>query len=265
MTEPPTIRYKLVVAYRGTAYHGWQRQLTPGEDELPTVQNELRLALQRVVGHPVNVVGASRTDSGVHARGQAAMFDTIRDQITPDKLVLATNAKLPADVSVVSAERVEGEFEVIGDTVEKGYRYAIHNAPLKDVFGGDVSLHVVPKPRPLDVEAMHDAAARLVGEHDFASFAKPGHGRESTVRTITAASVLRDGDRIHFDVSGTGFLWHQVRILTGTLLRIGVGKWGPDEIDRILAARDREAAGPTAPAHGLCLMWVRHRSAGVDG
>ncbi len=255
------IRYKLTVSYRGTAYHGWQRQIIPGDDtgamELPTVQNTLRLALQRVVGHPVTLTGASRTDAGVHAIGQKAMFDTIRHQILPEKLQLATNAKLPADVAVTGIEAVPGDFSVIGDTIEKGYRYSVHNGHDKDVFGGDLSLHVA---RPmLDAEAMQDAASRLVGSHDFAAFAKPGHGRESTVRTITSAMVERNGDLVTFNVSGTGFLWNQVRIMAGTLLRIGLGKRPPSDVDDVLASQDRQIAGPTAPAHGLCLMWIRHR------
>ncbi|MEM7808547.1 MAG: tRNA pseudouridine(38-40) synthase TruA [Planctomycetota bacterium] len=261
--EPVQLRYKLTVAYRGTAYHGWQRQMVPGDDtsaaELPTVQNVLRLALQRTVGHPVNVVGASRTDAGVHAEGQAASFETLRHQIAPDRLMAATNAKLPADVAIRSIEPVANDFDVIGDTAEKAYRYTVHNGRQKNVFAGDVMLHLPPMPSPLEVAAMHEAAERFVGEHDFASFAKPGHGRESTVRTVTSAKVSRDGDRVHFEIAGTGFLWHQVRIMTGTLLRVGAGKVTPEAMTTILSARDREAAGPTAPPHGLCLLWVRHR------
>ena len=254
---PATLRYRLTVAYRGTAYHGWQRQVPPGGEELPTVQNALRLALQRVVGHPVVVTGASRTDAGVHAVGQAAMFDTIRPQIPPDRLMLATNAKLPADVAVTAIRRVPGDFDVIGDTVEKAYRYSIHNAAAKDVFAADLALHLA-HPR-LDVHAMDEAAKHVVGTHDFASLCKPGHGRESTVRTITRCDVTRDDDRVEIEVGGDGFLWNQVRILAGTLMKVGTGHLVPGDVPALLAARDRRAAGPTAPAHGLCLQWVRHR------
>lgn len=260
------LRYKLTLAYRGTSYHGWQRQFLRGDDtgsaELPTVQNTLRLALQRVVNHPVKVTGSSRTDAGVHALGQAAHFDTIRHQIPPDRLMLAVNAKLPPDVCVTAIERVADDFDAITDTVEKAYRYIVHNGVAKDVFAGDLALHLPPKPRPLDVEAMHAAAQHVVGEHDFASLAKPGHGRESTVRTITRCDVQRDSDRINIEVAGTGFLWNQVRILAGTLLRVGSGHVVPAAMAEILAARDRQAAGPTAPAHGLYLRWVRYGRGG---
>ena len=255
------IRYRLTVAYRGTAYHGWQRQIPPGGEELATVQNALRLALQRVVGHPVVVTGASRTDAGVHAAGQAATFDTIRGQIPPERLMLAVNAKLPADVAVAGIERVPGDFDVIGDTVEKAYRYSIHNGPRKDVFAADLALHLT-HPR-LDVEAMDEAARHVVGTRDFASLCKPGHGRESTVRTITRCGVTRDGDRVAIEVAGDGFLWNQVRILAGTLTKIGTGHLSPGDVPALLAAKDRQAAGPTAPAHGLCLLWVRHGSVNV--
>jgi tRNA pseudouridine38-40 synthase len=262
---PPT-RYRLTVAYRGTAFHGWQRQMVPGDDtgaaELRTVQNVLRLALQRVVNHPVTVTGASRTDAGVHAVGQAASFETTRYQIPPDRLMMALNAKLPTDVSVTAIEPVSTDFQVISDTVEKAYAYRVHNAWRRDVFAGDLALHLPPKPRPLDVEAMRQAAGHLIGTHDFASFAKPGHGRETTVRTITRLDVRRDGDRVEMEVAGNGFLWNQVRIIAGTLMRVGTGHIKPDAIPGILAENDRTAAGPTAPPHGLYLLWVRHGGGG---
>ena len=215
------MRYKLTVAYRGTAYHGWQRQLPPGGAELPTVQNALRLALQKVVGHPVTVQGSSRTDSGVHALGQVAHFDTIRTSIAPDKIVRAANARLPIDVRVNSCEPVPPEFDAIRSTLEKAYRYVVHNGPLKDPFRGDLALHV---PRPLDVEAMQAAAAAFVGQHDFAGFAKPGHGRETTVRTVLSATIERRGEDVVLEFTGKGFLWHQVRIMSGTLIEIGLGR-----------------------------------------
>ena len=251
-----TLRYRLTVAYRGTAYHGWQRQLPPGGGELPTVQNALRLALQRAVGHPVVVTGASRTDAGVHALGQVASFDTVRDRLPPDRLVQIANAKLPDDVAVTAIARVAADFDVIKDAREKAYRYSVRNAAAKDVFAGDLALRL-PRPR-LDEAAMTEAARHVVGRRDFASLCKPGHGRESTVRTVTRCDVRRDGDRVEIEVAGDGFLWNQVRILAGTLVRVGEGRLAPGEMPGILAARDRLAAGPTAPARGLCLLWVRH-------
>ncbi len=260
---PPQVRCKLTLAYRGTSYHGWQRQIEGGVGgvELPTVQSTLRLALQRVVNHPVVVVGSSRTDAGVHARGQVAHFDTIRTQIPLDRLSYAVNAKLPADVCITRIERVADDFDAIKGTVEKGYRYLIHNGPSKDVFAGDLAFHMPPHPAPLVAPAMHTAAQHLVGEHDFASFAKPGHGRDSTVRTITRCAVSREGKSVFIDIAGTGFLWNQVRIIAGTLLRVGTGLIEADAIPQMLAKRNRLAAGPTAPAYGLYLEWIRYANA----
>jgi tRNA pseudouridine38-40 synthase len=251
---PETQRYKLSLAYRGTRYHGWQRQMPAEAAELPTVQNEVRLALVRTLGHDVRVVGSSRTDAGVHALGQVAHFDTERTQITPDRILLAANAKLPDDIRIDAIEPVAANFDAIGSTSEKAYRYLVHNAPAKDIFRADLALHLV---KPLDDPAMAAAAAHLVGEHDFASFAKPGHGRETTVRTVTSAQVRREGTELIVAFAGTGFLWHQVRIMTGTLIQVGLGRRAPESIPEVLAARDRKASGPTAPAHGLYLWWVQ--------
>ena len=277
---PDAQRYKLTLAYRGTRYHGWQRQLRAGNAssgepgdvtvegdagaeggaaesaaaELPTIQNELRQALIRTLGHDVTVVGSSRTDAGVHALGQVAHFDTIRTQVAPERIMLALNAKLADDIRVDSIEAVPATFDAITSAREKAYRYVIHNASLKDVFGADLALHI---PRPLDLAAMRAAAACLAGEHDFASFAKPGHGRETTIRTITAAGVRREGDDVLIEFTGGGFLWHQVRIMAGTLIQVGLGGRDPGTIPECLRARDRQKSGPTAPAHGLYLLWVR--------
>ena len=247
-------RYKLTLAYRGTRYHGWQRQMPGGAAELPTVQNELRLALVRTLGHDVQVVGSSRTDAGVHALGQVAHFDTERTQVDPARILLAANAKLPDDIRIDAIEPVTHEFDAIGSTSEKAYRYVVHNAPAKDIFRADLALHL---PKSLDDSAMASAAAHLVGEHDFASFAKPGHGRETTVRTVTFAAVRREGTEVLIEFAGTGFLWHQVRIMAGTLIQVGLGRRAAASLPEVLAARDRKATGPTAPAHGLYLRWIR--------
>lgn len=265
-----SLRYKLTLAYRGTRYHGWQRQvpITGGDEglaapvtvatgelvELPTVQNEIRLALMRTLGHEVQVVGSSRTDAGVHALGQVAHFDTIRTQIPPERLMLALNAKLPNDIRASAIEAAPPTFDAISSAREKAYRYVVHNAPLKDVFRADLALHL---PLPLHLDAMRAAAAHLVGEHDFASFAKPGHGRESTVRTVRSANVAREGDDLHIEFIGGGFLWHQVRIMAGTLIQVGLGRRDHEGLPQVLASRDRQAAGPTAPAHGLYLLWIK--------
>lgn len=256
-------RYKLTIAYRGTAYHGWQWQSAPptwkgpvptSEAGIPTVQSALTEALQSVVRHPVLLVGSSRTDAGVHAKGQVAHFDTERTQIPLEGLRRAVNHRLPDDILVRAIQPVPSTFSAIGSTLSKRYQYLIHNTPERPVFGADLAWH---RWQPLEVPAMARAAGHLVGTHDFASFAKPGHGRTSTVRTVLDCSVHRRGPRLVIGVSGTGFLWNMVRIIVGTLVEIGSGRYEPDRIPAMLAAADRQSAGPTAPAHGLYLQWVR--------
>lgn len=258
--DTTTQRYKLTLAYRGTRYHGWQRQASPSGEELPTVQSTLRDALIRTLGHDLKVTGSSRTDAGVHALGQVAHFDTERTQVDPGRILLAANAKLPDDIRIDAIEAVPPTFDAIGSTSEKSYRYVVHNAPAKDIFRADLALHL---PKSLDDSAMVAAASYLVGEHDFASFAKPGHGRETTVRTVTFAEVRRQGTEVAIEFAGTGFLWHQVRIMAGTLIQVGLGRRAAESIPQVLEARDRKASGPTAPAHGLYLLWIRTKA--VDG
>ena len=249
-----TRRLKLVVAYRGTAYHGWQQQGGADDDSLPTVQQVLRNALVRVVRHPVALVGSSRTDAGVHAKGQVAHFDTDQSQIPLEGLRRAVNSRLPADVLVRSIGPAAGGFHAIASTVSKRYQYAIWTAEDRPVFAGDLAWH---RPRPLDVDLMGEAASRLVGEHDFTTFARPGHGRATAVRTVHACTVSRRGPRIVIGVEGSGFLWNMVRIIAGTLVDVGRGRFAPSDVPAMLAAKDRAAAGGTAPAHGLYLQWVR--------
>jgi tRNA pseudouridine38-40 synthase len=259
----PTQRYKLTLAYRGTRYHGWQKQPalptwkgeTPAEGAgIPTVQEVLATTIGSVVGHPVSVVGSSRTDAGVHAKGQVAHFDTHMTQIPADGLRRAVNHRLPEDVLIHTIEPVPETFDAIFSTIAKRYQYFIWSAPDRNPFGPDLSWH---RWQPLDALAMSAAAAQLVGTHDFASFARPGHGRETTVRTIHVCGVHRRGARLVVGIEGSGFLWNMVRIIVGTLVEIGLGRYGPESIENMLAARDRQAAGPTAPPQGLYLQWVK--------
>lgn len=265
--SPALRRYKLVIAYRGTRYHGWVRQPAnefyrgprpPLEEGIPTVQETTARAIQLVVGHPVTLVGSSRTDAGVHAKGQVAHFDTVRVEVPPDNLRRAVNARLPADILLRSIEPAPADFDARRSTVCKRYQYFIWNHPERCPFVSDLMWH---RWQPLDTDAMEAAARLLVGEHDFTSFARPGHGRPSAVRTIHECSVSRRGPRIVFGITGSGFLWNMVRIIVGTLVEVGMGRRPPDDIPRILAARDRQAAGPTAPPHGLYLQWIRTRPA----
>jgi len=267
----PTQRYMLRIAYRGTNYHGWQFQLPnpltwkgpwpkPGEG-IPTIQEIMAREIARVVGHPVSLVGSSRTDSGVHAKGQAAHFDTHQTQIPTEGLRQAVNAQLPEDMLIRSIEPVPESFNAIRSASSKRYQYVIWNAPERPVFIADLSWH---RRKALDVSAMCAAASKLVGEHDFASFCRPGHTRETTIRTIHACEVHQHGPRIVIAVEGSGFLWNMVRIIAGTLVDDGHGRYRPDEIPQMLTARDRRQAGGTAPAQGLYLQWVRFHEGFTD-
>src|SRR3954471_917545 len=286
----PSQRYKLTVAYRGTRYHGWQQQPAlptykgerqsefvpeqeredepqpdfasagvgpaPGiaVDYIPTIQGELSKAIAEVVGHPVDVVGSSRTDAGVHAKGQVVHFDTDKVQIPREGMRRAINHRLPSDILVRSIEPVPPTFDAISSTRTKRYQYLIWNHADRPLFFSDLAWH---RWHYLDVPKMVEAARHLVGEHDFASFARPGHGRENTVRTIHACDVSFRSPKLIIGVEGSGFLWNMVRIMVGTLVQVGLGRTQPDEIPEMLAARNRQAAGPTAPPHGLYLQWIR--------
>ena len=287
----PLQRYKLTVAYRGTRYHGWQQQPalptyrgerrpglgvapvagdSPGDggeegtvahepvagaaSSIPTIQGELTRAIAEVVGHPVVISGSSRTDAGVHAKGQVAHFDTDKVQIPREGLRRAVNHRLPSDILIRRIEPVPETFDAITSTLTKRYQYLIWNHKDRPLFFSDLAWH---RWHYLDVPKIARAARHFVGEHDFASFARPGHGREHTVRTVFACDVSFRSPKLVIAVEGSGFLWNMVRIMVGTLVQVGLGKVDPDAIPGILAARDRQAAGPTAPPHGLYLQWIR--------
>ncbi len=267
----PIQRYKLTVAYRGTHYHGWQTQgvnptwkgPTPPEGHgIPTIQEKLRRAIEDVVRHEVTLVGSSRTDAGVHAKGQVAHFDTDKIQIPIEALRQSVNARLPGDILIRRVAAVDDSFDAIRSTLSKRYQYVIWHSPDRPPFINELVWHRWFK---LDIEAMQRAAVNLMGEHDFASFAKPGHGRENTIRTVHDCSVSYRSPRLIVGVEGSGFLWHMVRIIVGTLLEVGLGRTRPEEIAEMIQAKDRSAAGPTAPPQGLYLQWIRTgESAGID-
>ena len=265
----PTQRYKLTLAYRGTDYHGWQTQAVtenypeevPQGHGIPTIQETLSRAVEAIVRHPVKIVGSSRTDAGVHAKGQLAHFDTEAVQIPREGLRRAINAALPTDITVRELDAVDETFDAIGSTTSKRYQYAIWNQPDRPTFFPDLAWH---RWQRLDRAAMREAAQKLVGTHDFASFARPGHGRENTIRTVLSCAVSARGPLVVVGVEGTGFLWNMVRIMVGTLGEVGMGRHEPDVIPRMLAARDRRAAGPTAPPHGLYLQWIRMKASAAE-
>lgn len=238
----------LTVAYDGTHFHGWQRQL----DGIRTVQGEMEQVISRVVRHSVTLHGAGRTDAGVHAIGQTANFAT--DTIIPlDNLVRAVNSRLGDDVVIREARIVDDDFQASMSAAGKHYRYRICGAARRPVFTRGYVFHYWTQ---LDVASMADAAVHLVGTHDFASFAAAGDERDNTVRTIYQCCVSSCGDEICIDVVGNGFLYNMVRIIAGTLIHAGRGRFVPDQVAEIRDARDRTRAGQTAPAHGLCMMRV---------
>ena len=237
-------RVKLVVAYDGTAYHGWQFQ--PGSR---TIEGELNSALGSLLQEEVQVIGASRTDSGVHALCNVAVFDT-DTRIPADKISYALNQRLPEDIRIQSSEEVEGDFHPRHCNSRKTYEYRILNTrfpiPTKRLYAHFTYV-------PLDVQKMRQAAAYLTGEHDFKSFCASGAVVESTVRTIYELAVEKTGDEIVIRVCGSGFLYNMVRIIAGTLMEAGRGNISPENVKTILEAKNRQMAGPTAQACGLTL------------
>lgn len=259
----PTQRYKMIVSYRGTAYHGWQFQvatrtwkgpLPPAGQGIPTVQQALKRAVTIVLRHPITLVGSSRTDAGVHAKGQVVHFDTHLTQVPPEGMRRAINHQLPDDIIIRDIEPVPDSFDAIASTSRKRYQYFIWNSEDRPVFFADLAWH---RWQPLNIDAMKRAAQVLVGEHDFASFARPGHGRDNTIRIVHECSVSWRAPKLVIGVEGGGFLWQMVRIIVGTLVQVGLGTYDADRVRQMLQAKDRRAAGPTAPPHGLYLQWVQ--------
>jgi tRNA pseudouridine38-40 synthase len=246
----------LHLAFTGTAYHGFQVQANA-----PTVCAALQDAMQWVLGCRPDVKGCSRTDAGVHARGFALSF--LSDTAIPmERLPLALNSRLPADIRVLGARLVPPGFHARYSALGKRYRYTVLNRGIDDPFTDGFYYRV---PHPLDVGAMAEAAAALAGTHDFAAFTGSGGDTAgSTVRTLTRLSVERDAPWLTITAAGNGFLYHMVRILAGTLLEVGLGRIPPARVAGILAGRDRRNAGPTLPAKGLCLEEVFYQARSAE-
>lgn len=252
--------FKLLLQYEGTRYQGWQRQ----ENTENTIQRKLELLLSRMAGRPVEVQGSGRTDAGVHALGQVANFHADTDQ-TPEQILNYMNFYLPEDIAVLSVIEVPERFHSRLNAKGKTYCYRVVNSPLPHVFDRRYA-HVVEE--PLDVDAMRAAASCLVGTHDFKAFTSAGKSKKSTVRTIDSIEIYTEKsasagfcgkeDMICFLYSGNGFLYHMVRIITGTLLEVGMHKRKPSEMEWILKEGLRKNAGELAPAKGLTLMEVRY-------
>jgi tRNA pseudouridine38-40 synthase len=253
---PDVLHLKLTIAYDGTAFVGWQRQLTG-----VSIQGLLEDALTHLEPAGVAVAGAGRTDAGVHAVGQVASI-TLTRAISPAAVVRAVNRRLPFTVRVVSAEEVDADFHARFQAVSKTYRYRIWNGEVVSPFERPY-VWQVPSP-VLDTDTMANAVSRLEGTHDFAAFQCSGsEKREKTTRTLFGArvsvqTVRADARIITVDLHGNGFLRHMVRSIAGTLVEVGRGKRRPSWIDEVLASRDRSRGGPTAPASGLFLVAVAY-------
>jgi len=245
-----TRKIKLIVQYDGADYRGWQIQ--PGHQ---TIQGQLSDAVTSLVGRKITVHGASRTDAGVSALGQAGVFEIVNCPIPTENFRQAINDRLPDDIVVTEAVEATREFDVIGGAKSKLYRYTIYTGQTRPVLDVRHCWHI---PAMLDVEAMQKAAQYLVGEHDFKSFASSKDNRETSVRTVFRCDVTSEDEWIYVDVEGDGFLYNMVRNITGSLVEVGIGRWPADKMKTVLEACDRTAAGPIAPAQGLCLMKVEY-------
>ncbi len=250
----------LRLSYLGTAYNGYQVQ-----GDQPTVQRELTRACAELFGERCDIVGCSRTDSGVHANMFCVTVakrgtDELQTSIPEYRIPLALNAHLPEDISVWDASFVSGEFHPRYDVKYKEYVYRIYNSPTRSPFEKDRAWHYPKRIDDVALENMQKAAACYCGTHDFTSFMAQGATVAHAVRTVTHASVQRCGDVIEFRVAADGFLYNMVRIMTGTLIAVAEGKLTPEQIPEVIAAMDRSKAGMTAPAHGLYLNSVVYES-----
>lgn len=243
-------RVKLTVAYDGTNYCGWQIQPNG-----ITIEEVLNQKLSSLTGEDIHVIGASRTDSGVHALGNIAVFDT-KSTIPPERIAYALNQKLPDDIVVMKSEEAASDWHPrYQEVITKTYEYHIYNAampnPMKRLTSTFVSF-------PLDAEKMREGAGYLIGEHDFASFCNIKTNVEDTVRTVYSIQIEEDGPDIVIRISGNGFLYNMVRIIAGTLIRVGRGFYKPEQVKEILEARERTEAGVTAPPQGLVLTEIKY-------
>jgi tRNA pseudouridine38-40 synthase len=243
-------RYKLIIEYDGTPFAGWQWQ-----DNAPTVQGALVAAIEAFAGERVIVQGAGRTDAGVHALGQVAHFDLAREH-DADTVRDALNAHLrPHPVAVLAAQLVPADFDARRSAVRRHYLYRIANR--RPDLALD-RLRAWRVPRPLDVAAMHAAAQRLVGKHDFTTFRSTECQAKSPEKTLDRLDVARVGEEVHVTAVARSFLHNQVRSMVGSLALVGDAKWSADDLARALAARDRAACGPVAPPEGLYLVKVEY-------
>lgn len=242
-------RVRLIVAYDGTNYCGWQTQING-----ITVEEILNKVLSELTGEETAVIGASRTDSGVHSKANVAVFDT-ESKIPAEKFSFALNQRLPEDIRIQKSDEVEADWHPRYCDSVKTYEYKILNRRFPDPM---LRLYTHFVYMPLDEDKMREAAAYLTGEHDFASFCSAGSQVSSTVRTVYSLDISKEDDIISIRISGNGFLYNMVRIIVGTLMKVGLGVYPPEHVKEILEAKDRYQAGPKAPACGLTLIGIEY-------
>lgn len=243
------------IAYDGTNYAGFQTQANA-----TGIQDVIDSCLSKWLKEDIKTQGASRTDAGVHARGNFICFET-EAKMEAGKFALGLNTYLPEDIRAQGSQEVPADFHPRYTSTVKTYEYKILNRKFQDPVRGRDSFFYYGG---LDADAMNVAANMLVGEHDFASFAASGFSSKTTIRTIYSSYVIKHDDLITFSITGNGFLYNMVRIIAGTLIEIGKGELKPEDIMKIMAARDRSAAGPTAPAKGLTLMEIEYPEWEID-
>ncbi len=248
MESPPTGKLALIIEYDGTRYHGFQFQVG-----VPTIQGEIERALKKITGERVRIVGAGRTDAGVHAKGQVISFK-YGASLSLQTLTKALNFYLVPDIAVRGGGWVEDGFSARRDAVSREYRYTVLNSPTPSPLQKWYSYFV---PKALDTEAMDEACRTLLGKHDFASFTGPMEGKR-TVRNVIEAEVSREGNLVFFDMVADAFLPKQVRSTVGSLVKVGLGKLKVEGLSEILRAKKPGLAAPVAPACGLCLMKVNY-------
>ncbi len=245
------MRVFLKIAYDGTNYCGWQMQING-----ITVEEIINRTLTELLQEEITVIGASRTDSGVHALGNVAVFDT-NTKIPAEKISFALNQRLPDDIRIQESKEVAPDFHPRFCNSRKTYEYKILNRrfamPTERLYSHFVYM-------PLDVEKMQQAAAYIVGEHDFKSFCSSRSQVENTVRTIYSLELWKENDMIHIKICGNGFLYNMVRIIVGTLIKVGLGIYPPTHVKEIIEAKDRNVAGPKAAACGLTLIGIEYES-----
>ena len=245
-----TRNIKLVIEYDGKEFNGWQKQ----PNKL-NIQGEIEQAIERITGEKVDLMASGRTDAGVHAMGQVANFKT-NSNMPIEKFPIALNANLKKSIVIKSAEEVEERFHSRLNCKRKTYRYVINNSKYGTAIYRNLETHI---PIKLDIQKMQQAIKYFEGEHDFKAFKASGTSSKSSVRTIYKAEVLDAGnERIYIELTGNGFLYNMVRIISGTLVDVGLGKIEPEEIENIILSKDRQHAGKTLPPQGLYLLTVEY-------